>query len=64
MFNASGSDPSPAAALQVQWELVMANLIGGGWSKLTELGPGVALRSACRHINQDVASKSFTNIEV
>lgn len=49
---------------QLQWELVMTNLIRGGWTKLTELGPGVALRSACRHTNQDIASKSFINIEV
>lgn len=50
--------------LQVQWELLMTNLIGGGWSTLTELGPGVALRSICRHLNQEVASTSFKNVEV
>ena len=50
--------------MQVHWEQLTENLITGGWRQLTELGPGVALRSICRHINEDVASSSFRNIEV
>ncbi len=49
---------------QIHWEQLTENLITGGWRQLTELGPGVALRSICRHINEDVASRSFRNIEV
>ena len=50
--------------MQIQWEQLVQNLIAGGWQQLTELGPGVALRSICRHINEDVATGSFRNIEV
>ena len=49
---------------QIHWQQLTENLIAGGWQQLTELGPGVALRSICRHINEDVASSSFHNIEV
>ena len=48
----------------MQWERLIENLVDGGWIQLTELGPGVALRSACRHINEDVATSSFRSVEV
>ena len=58
-----GTDLLPPHVLQVQWESIMTNLIGGGWTLLYELGPGVQLKSICRRISEEV-SKTFINIEV